>query len=369
MTLPVLGLAASLLAVAAAAPAGEGIRPGGFPSPAPEGYAAVHLAAQAPAAGTPLASLLGARTWLNTPPPKSEDLRGRVVLVNFCTYSCINVLRAWPYVRSWADKYREHGLVVVGVHTPEFAFEKDPANVRRALSALGVRFPVVLDNDTGIWQSFNNQVWPAFYLVGPDGRVRHSAFGEGGYDRFERAIQQLLSEASGVPVEERITAVNGEGLQAAANWRSMRSEETYVGYALAKNFASPGGLRRDVPTQYSAEPALALNRWSLSGVWTAGYEFASLTGNTGGVSFRFHARDLHMVLAPGPSGRPVRFRVKVNGSPPGAHHGVDVDAEGWGSVQDARLYQLVRQRRPVAAQTFEIEFFDEGVRAYAFTFG
>jgi hypothetical protein len=263
----------------------------------------------------------------------------------------------------------DRGLLVIGVHTPEFAFEKDVANVRRASASLGVRDPVILDNDFGIWRAFNNRAWPALYFIGADGRIRHHALGEGGYDQSERLIQHLLSEASGAPVAMEIVGVGGKGPQAAADGRNLRSAETYIGYEQARNFTSPGGFREDAPSLYRAVSALPLNRWSLAGVWTVGSEFASLNGTSGNITYRFHARDLHLVLAPPPHGRPIRFRVRIDGAPPGADHGFDVDAGGWGSVQEERRYQLVRQAGPVADRTFEIEFFDAGVRAYAFTFG
>jgi cytochrome c biogenesis protein CcdA/thiol-disulfide isomerase/thioredoxin len=326
-------------------------------------------AAQAAALSGPLASLLGARQWLNTKPLLAEDVRGKVVLVNFWTYSCINCLRALPHVRAWAETYKDRGLVVIGVHTPEFAFEKDVANVRKALVARDVGYPVALDSDYGIWRAFGNQAWPAFYFIGADGQVRHREFGEGGYEQSERLIQHLLSEARGAAFSGDIAAVSGQGPQAAADERDLRSGETYVGYAQAENFASPDAVSEDAPRLYRAAPALPLNRWSLTGVWTIGGEFATLDGTSGRIAYRFHARDLHLVLAPRPDGHPVRFRVTLDGAPPGADHGFDVDAEGWGRVEDGRLYQLVRQTGPVADRTFEIEFFDAGVRAYAFTFG
>jgi cytochrome c biogenesis protein CcdA/thiol-disulfide isomerase/thioredoxin len=317
---------------------------------------------------SPLNSLFEMRQWLNTQ-PHPEDLRGKVVLVNFWTYSCINCLRTLPHVRAWAEKYRNRGLVVIGVHTPEFAFEKVAANVQKATVALGVSYPVVIDNDFAIWRAFDNQAWPAIYFIGADGRIRHYTLGEGGYDQSERLIQQLLSETEGAPVTKDMSAIRAEGAQAAADEGNLRSSETYIGYQQAENFASPGGIRQDVPNLYRAMPELPLNRWSLAGDWTVGGEFATLDGTSGNIVYRFHARDLHLVLGASTQGRPVRFRVRIDGAPPGADHGFDVDAEGWGSVREERLYQLVRQAGPVAERTFEIEFLDPGVRAYAFTFG
>jgi len=255
------------------------------------------------------------------------------------------------------------------VQTPEFAFEKDIDNVRKALVSLGVGYPVVIDNDFGVWRAFGNEAWPALYFIGADGSVRDQVFGEGIYDQSERLIQQLLSEAHGAPVVGDIVAISGKGPQAAADESDLRSPETYVGYAQARNFASPGGVREDTPSLYRTVPTLPLNRWDLAGVWTIGGEFATLNDPTGSIAYRFHSRDLHLVLALSSQGRPVHFRVTIDGAPPGSDHGFDVDAEGWGSVQDERLYQLVRQTGSVVDRTFEIEFFDAGVRAYAFTFG
>ncbi|MDB5563814.1 MAG: redoxin protein [Tardiphaga sp.] len=316
----------------------------------------------------PLSSLFEVRQWLNAQ-PRPEDLRGKVVLVNFWTYSCINCLRTLPHIRSWAEKYRDRGLVVIGVHTPEFAFEKNVANVRTASASLGVGYPVVIDNDFAIWRAFDNQAWPAIYFIGADGRVRHHTLGEGGYEQSEKLIQQLLSEASGAPVVKDITGIRAEGAQVAADEANLGSAETYIGYRQASNFASPGGIREDIPSHYGAGPALRLNKWGLAGDWTVGGEFATLNKASGGISYRFHARDLHLVLGPAVQGQPIRFRVKIDGKPPGVDHGFDVDAEGWGSVREDRLYQLVRQAGPVMERTFEIEFLDAGVQAYAFTFG
>jgi thiol-disulfide isomerase/thioredoxin len=317
----------------------------------------------------PERALLESGDWLNSPPLRAEDLRGKVVLVNFWTYSCINSLRALPYTRAWAEKYRDRGLVVIGVHTPEFAFEKESANVRRAVAALGVRYPVDLDSDYAVWRAFDNQAWPTFYFVGADGRVVHEAIGEGDYDGSERLIQGLLAQAGGRPVTDRIVPLVGQGPQAPADWRDLRSAETYVGYAKAENFASPGGLRRDASAVYRGAPALGRDRWSLAGAWTVGSEYATLDRPAGSVVYRFHARDLHMVLGPSADGRPIRFRVTIDGAAPGADHGADTNPDGQGTVSEPRMYQLVRQQRPGADRTFAIAFLDPGVRAYVFTFG
>ncbi|WP_027133447.1 cytochrome c biogenesis protein DipZ [Geminicoccus roseus] len=317
----------------------------------------------------PAAPLFGTAPWINSSPLTKEDVKGRVVLLNFWTYSCINCLRALPYVRSWAEKYRDQGLVVIGVHTPEFAFEKNVDNVRKAATLLGVHYPIVIDNDFAIWRAFGNQAWPALYVIDAKGQVRHRVLGEGAYDQSERLIQQFLSEATGAPVVDSITTITGEGSQAAADGASLRSAETYLGYAQGHDFTSPSGIRQDVPTLYQSVEVPLLGRWSLGGVWSVGSEFATLHDVSGSITYRFHARDLHLVLAPPSQGQPIRFRIKLDGAAPGADHGTDVDAEGWGNVREARLYQLVRQKELIEDRVFEIEFLDPGVRAYAFTFG
>jgi thiol-disulfide isomerase/thioredoxin len=314
-------------------------------------------------------SLLGARPWLNTVPLQDAGLRGKVVLVNFWTYSCINSLRALPYVRAWADKYKNHGLVSVGAHAPEFGFEHDITNVQTATGRYGVHYPVAIDNKFTIWNGFDNEAWPAFYLVDAKGRVRLRMLGEGDYDKIERAIQQLLSEANGVPVTGDIAAIIGEGAEAPADDADLLSPETYVGYAKAENFASPGGFVGGSAKSYRVPTTLRLNHWGLIGIWNVASEFATLSEASGSIRFRFHARDLHLVLGPSVPDQPVRFRVKIDGTAPGADHGGDADADGAGVVQEPRLYQLVRQAGPVADRTFEIEFSDPGVRAYVFTFG
>lgn len=319
-------------------------------------------------AETKPAPLFGATQWLNTEPLTSESIKGKVVLVNFWTYSCINCLRSLPYIRAWAEKYKDRGLVVIGVHTPEFAFEKDLGNVRKAVAALGVGYPVAIDNNYAIWRSFNNRAWPARYFIDAKGRTRHQEFGEGGYAESERLIQSLLAEA-GNAVAADTAKVVADGVQGAADPANLRSPETYIGYAQARGFVSPGGAREDVPNQYNAAARLRLNQWSLSGIWTVAGEYAALNQTGGRIIHRFHARDLHLVLGPSPDGKPVRFRVTIDGVAPGSAHGTDIDSEGRGTVTAERLYQLVRQDGPVTERNFEIEFLDPGVRAYAFTFG
>ncbi|WP_421914403.1 cytochrome c biogenesis protein CcdA [Mesorhizobium sp.] len=325
--------------------------------------------AQVPTLSRAQSSLLGATHWLNTQPLSAEDIQGKVVLVNFWTYSCINCLRALPYIRAWAAKYKALGLVVVGVHTPEFAFEKSLANVERATGALGVRYPVAMDNDFAIWRAFGNNSWPALYFVGADGTVRHTVVGEREYDKSERLIQKLLSEANGAEPRGVLSAVTGEGAQAPFDKVNLRSSETYIGYGLGHTLFSPGGVIEDIPTFYWTAAGLPLDRWGLTGLWTIGREFATLNARPGSISYRFHARDVHLVMAPLSMGQSIRFRVTIDGASPGADHGIDVDADGWGQVEDARLYQLVRQSGSIKDRTFQIEFFDAGVRAYVFTFG
>jgi thiol-disulfide isomerase/thioredoxin len=318
---------------------------------------------------TPLRALFGTSQWLNTKPLRPEDLRGKVVLVNFWTYSCINCLRILPHVRAWAEKYKSDGLVVIGVHTPEFAFEKDVENVSKAIVSLGVSYPVAIDHDFKIWRAFNNSAWPALYFIGADGRIRGHILGEGQYGPSEQLIQQLLSEADAAPLARGIVAVNGISTEAAPDERDLRSPETYIGYAQATNFASPGFVSENAPRAYEAASPLSLNHWSLAGVWTISGEYAVLNDAPGRIAYRFHARDLHLVLARPSQGSHIRFRVRIDGKPPGADHGYDTGADGWGSLENDRLYQLVRQAGPVVDRTFEIEFFEAGVRAYAFTFG
>ena len=316
-----------------------------------------------------LRALFEAPQWLSAEPLRAEDIRGKVVLVNFWTYSCINCLRIIPHVRAWADKYESRGLVVIGVHTPEFAFEKDADNVRKALVSLGVSYPVAADNDFRIWRAFNNEAWPALYFIGVDGRIRRHVFGEGEYDQSEQLIQQLLAEADASPIASGSVIVNGISTEAAPDERDLRSPETYIGYAQATHFDSPGFVSENEPKSYKKPAGLPLNHWSLAGVWTIRGEYASLNNAPGGIAYRFHARDLHLVLARTSEGHPIRFRVMIDGNPPGADHGYDIDADGWGSLDEDRLYQLVRQAGKVVDRTFEIQFFQSGVRAYAFTFG
>jgi thiol-disulfide isomerase/thioredoxin len=308
--------------------------------------------------------------WINSAPLGRDALRGKVVLVEFWTQSCINCLRTLPYMRAWARKYRSSGLVVIGVHSPEFEFEQHAANVQRAVDMLRIDYPVALDSRHALWRAFGNRAWPALYFVDAQGRIRHQQLGEGRYAEAERLIQQLLREAgAGASVPMDLVAPQGEGTQAAASPVPAASTETYIGYARAHGFsAADGGLRRAADHAYVAATALRSHHWTLGGTWRVGDEFALLRQAGGRIAYRFRARDLHMVL--GPDGaRPLRFRVRIDGALPGLDHGADTDPEGRGIVDTHRLYQLVRQGRPEADRTFEIEFLDPGARAYAFTFG
>ena len=317
-----------------------------------------------PVEGT-LPALTGATMWLNSPPLSPDQLRGKVVLVDFWTYSCINCLRALPYVNAWAAKYKNHGLVVIGVHSPEFAFEKDEANVRRAVKDLSITYPVAMDNDLKIWQAFNNEYWPADYFIDSQGRIRGHAFGEGDYDKSERIIQQLLMEAGFKDVPGSIVNPQGAGAQAPPDMNDIQSPETYIGYAKAQNFQ--GQIYEDEAHLYVPQLAYDRNQWGLAGSWTVSDEKAVLQRAPGKIIFRFHSRDLHLVLGPGQ--KPVRFRVSLDGASPGSAHGADTDANGNGMIAEQRLYQLVRQQGQVGDHTFTIEFFEPGVQAFSFTFG
>jgi cytochrome c biogenesis protein CcdA/thiol-disulfide isomerase/thioredoxin len=316
----------------------------------------------------PLPSLSGATEWLNSKPLTAEDLKGKVVLVDFWTYSCINCLRSIPYVRAWAEKYRDHGLVVIGVHAPEFAFERNVDNVKKAIAALKVAYPVAIDNEYMVWRAFENEYWPAHYFIDAKGVIRHHHFGEGDYDESERVLQKLLAEAGDSNVPADIVAVNASGAEAASVKADVGSPETYIGYNRIDHFVSPGGMVQDESHVYAAGSP-QLNEWSLAGNWTIGNERALLNEKDGSIVYRFHARDLHLVLGPTADGSPVRFRVTIDGAAPGAAHGADVDSDGQGVVTAQRLYQLVRDPGAIVDHTFEIRFLDPGVQAYAFTFG
>ena len=314
-------------------------------------------------------SLAGAVEWLNSPPLTREGLKGKVVLVDFWTYSCINCLRAIPYVRAWAEKYKDQGLVVIGVHAPEFAFEKNIDNVRRRSPISQITYPVAIDNDYAIWRAFNNQYWPAHYFIDAQGRIRHHHFGEGDYDESERVIQQLLAEAGKTGLPGSLVAVDRRRApRPRPTWRMSNRRRPMSAMTGPRISSRPAAPCRTRPMSMRRRRP-RLNEWALAGDWTIGGEHAVLNAKDGSIVYRFHARDLHLVLGPAPDGKPVRFRVTIDGEAPGDSHGADIDAEGNGVVTGQRLYQLVRQSGPIADRTFEIEFLDPGVQAYAFTFG
>ena len=314
-----------------------------------------------------LPSLDGATGWLNSEPLSTESLRGKVVLIDFWTYTCINWLRTLSYIRAWAEKYEEQGLVVVGVHTPEFPFEHDVDNVRVATKEMAVQYPVALDSKYKIWRAFSNQYWPAAYIADAQGQIRHHRFGEGGYEEIERSIQQLLRQ-TGVEVADDLVSVETDGFEAQADWANLETPETYLGYEQAQNFASPGGSGLDEPRTYVVPDPLELNQWALSGNWTIERGASVLNRPDGRIAFRFHARDVHLVAGPRSRGTSVPVRVLVDGEPPGEAHGLDVDEQGRGTLEQQRLYQLVREPRSITDRTLEITFLAP-CEAYAFTFG
>ena len=320
-----------------------------------------------------LPDLSGATAWFNLPPNSPPltlaSLHGKVILVDFWTYSCINCLRTLPYIKAWNEKYKDSGLVIIGVHTPEFPFEKDEANVRKAVKDLGILYPVPMDNNYKIWRSFNNEYWPADYFIDATGQVRFHHFGEGAYDESEQWIRTLLEEANHRPLPQAATKIAASGTEAAADSNDVQSPETYVGYARAQNFASPGGLNQDDPQLYKTPARLDLNQWAFGGRWHDEQQVATSLAEGDSISFRFHARDLHLVLGPPTDGKAIRFRVTLDGQAPGTDHGMDTDAEGYGVVTGDRLYQLIRQQGDIRDRTFRIEFLAPGVRAYSFTFG
>jgi thiol-disulfide isomerase/thioredoxin len=315
-------------------------------------------------------SLGGATGWLNSAPLTGAGLRGKVVLVDFWTYSCINWRRSLPYVRAWAEKYRDQGLVVVGVHSPEFEFERNIDNVSWAAKEMRIGYPIAIDSDQAIWRAFRNDYWPALYLIDAQGHIRYHQFGEGEYEKSERIIQQLLAEAGMSGFGQGLISVDGRGAEAPADLGELKSPENYIGYERTQNFVSRDGTILDKPHAYAAPAQLRLNHWALSGDWTIGKQAAVLNKADGRISYRFHARDLNLILSPAVRGASVRFRVRIDGQSPGAAHGVDVDGQGNGTVSDpSRMYQLIRQPGPIEDRQFEIEFLDPGVAAFDFAFG
>jgi len=316
-----------------------------------------------------LGSVERADAWLNSSPLTASALRGKVVLLHFWTYTCINWLRTQPYLRAWADKYKDKGLVVIGVHTPEFRFEKNLDNVRREAKALRVDYPVAVDSEYVIWHAFDNHYWPAQYFIDAQGNVRHNHFGEGSYDQSEMVIQRLLRDAGVSSIGDELVSVDPSGFEVAADWASLKSPENYVGYERSEGFASPGGIVDDKPHMYEPPADLRLNEWALKGDWRLKRDAAGLNEPNGRVIYRFHARDLHLVMGPALLGSSVKFRVLIDGQPPNGAHGNDVDEQGNGTVTEQRLYQLIRQQEPIADHQFEIEFLGSGVEVFCFTFG
>jgi hypothetical protein len=314
-------------------------------------------------------SLGGATGWLNSPPLVIEELRGRVVLVDFGTYTCINWIRTLPHIRAWEQRYRDRGLVMLGINTPEFSFEHDTGNIRAALEQMHVTWPVAIDNDYGVWEAFANHYWPALYFIDADGRIRHHRFGEGDYERSERMIQGLLEEAGATGIDPTLVDVVGQGPEAEADWANLGTPETYLGYAQTTGFASPGNPALDEPHDYEHPAALAPNHWSLAGTWTLGREACTSEEPGGRLAFGFRARDVNLVMGPGPGAGPIGFRVTLDGEPAGDARGTDVDAAGAGTLVEPRMYQLLRQTGPIEDRSFEIEFLGSGAQAVCFTFG
>lgn len=314
-------------------------------------------------------SLAGATQWLNSPPLTAAGLRGKVVLVDFCTYTCVNWLRTLPYRRAWARKYKDQGLILIGAHTPEFSFEHDVDNVRQALKQMVVDYPIAMDNGYAIWRAFDNHYWPALYFIDPAGRIRHHRFGEGEYEESEKIIQRLLAEAGKSDVPDGVVSVDPQGLEVAADWGSLKSPESYVGYERAEGFASAGGAALNESRLYAVPARLERNQWALAGDWTVQREKAVLSKASGRIAFQFHARDLNLIMGPAVRGASVKFRVLIDGKPPGAAHGYDVDEEGKGTLDQQRAYQLIRQPKPIRDRRFDIEFLEPAAEAFCFTFG
>ena len=316
-----------------------------------------------------LPSLDGATAWLNSQPLTKADLRGNVALIDFWTYTCINWRRTLPYMRAWDAKYRKHGLVVIGAHTPEFAFEKQLDNVRPAVSEMKIGYPVAIDSDYAVWRAFNNEYWPALYLADAEGHIRYHKFGEGDYEETEREIQKLLKQTGASGIDSEPASINATGAEVAADWADLRSQENYVGYERTSGFASAGGVVVGKAHEYVLPRRMFLNEWALAGNWITQKNAIALNTPNGRIAYRFHARDLHLVMGPAIQGTSVRFRISVDGEAPGAARGADIDERGNGVVAEPRMYQLVRQPKPITDRTFEIEFLDAGAEAFSFTFG
>lgn len=354
---------AGLLATVAGAPSASNATDTSAVKPAEPGFSTGRIAVQ-----PELASFARANAWINSPPLTASALHGKVILVDFWTYTCINWRRTLPYLRAWDEKYRSHGLVTIGIHAPEFPFEQDLGNVRQAVKNMRIDYPIAVDNDEAIWRAFSNQNWPTLYLIDAQGRVRYKLVGERSYEHLEMLIREMLSETGSDEIDPEPASVNATGFEVAPDWSGLKSSENYVGYQITRNFASPGGMVRDRPHAYNAPALLRLNEWALSGRWTARKRNIVLDEPSGGIAYRFHARDLHLVMGPAASGTAVKFRVLTDGRPPGAVHGLDVDEDGYGTVTEQRLYQLVRQPMPVMDRQIDIEFFGT-VEVFDFTFG
>ena len=314
-------------------------------------------------------SLDGATGWLNSEPLTPDGLKGKVVAVDFCTYTCINWLRSLPYIRAWAETYGDQGLVVIGAHTPEFAFERDVENIRRALASMNVRYPIAIDSDYGVWNAFANHYWPALYLIDAEGRIRYHWFGEGDYDRSEVVIRTLLADAGAEGIGQDFAPIDPLGPEVQADWDNLQTPETYLGYRQAASFASPGGITPDMPREYERPEMLRANHWALTGEWTIRGDAAALVKPNGRIAYRFHARDVHLVMGPSSREQPIGFRVTLDGEPPTAANGTDVAPDGSGTLVEQRMYQLVRQQGPIEDRVFEIEFLEPGAEGFAFTFG
>jgi thiol-disulfide isomerase/thioredoxin len=325
--------------------------------------------ADRPSAEAMIPSLAGATDWINSSPISAAELRGKVVAIDFWTYTCINWRRTVPHLRAWVEQYRDSGLVLIGVHSPEFVFERDVDNVRKASKDIGVDYPVAVDSSFSIWRAFGNQYWPALYVFDAHGRLRHQQFGEDGYGESEQVIRKLLEEAGQRPLPRPPVTASGRGAEKPADWQNLRSPENYVGRARTEGFGSPGGIVPGEPHLYTVPGDLPLNGWALSGMWNVEKDRAVVAAPGGRIAYRFHARDLHLVMGPETRGVAIRFRVRLDGKPPGSAHGLDVDQEGYGTLRDQRMYQLIRQPAPIDDHLFEIEFLEPGAGAFSFTFG
>jgi thiol-disulfide isomerase/thioredoxin len=339
--------------------------------PSSRGHSGAHMVSPAasPSPEGMIPSLSSATTWLNSPPIGAEALRGKVVLIDFWTYTCINWRRTVPYLRAWVERYGKSGLLLIGVHSPEFTFEHDLDNVREQVKEIGVSYPVAVDSDFAIWRAFGNEVWPALYVFDSHGRLRHQVLGEGGYEEAERIIRQLLEEAGHRDLGSGPTVIDARGAEKAADWKHLRSGENYLGLQRTEGFASPGGIKPGESRPYALPGRLALNSWALSGTWTISADRAVVGAAGGRIAYRFHARDLHLVMGPATRGKEIRFRVVLDGKPAGAAHGLDVDQDGFGTLREQRMYQLIRQPGAIADRLLEIEFLEPGAAAFCVTFG